>query len=490
MSYSDLSDAGVIGLEDLASLDFTGKHDSPSQQYPVIARTCAQSPALLISEPQSSSEHRIHVEPGTAGSDRTEILKELNDLQALEDQIEEKLKLNKPCSCKSEEKSSSSSSSSSFQGVKEDRTKFLAELEREKKEVEEMERNLRLESRNSKVVTISIMGNSSALRGFEDDEALVRNCKRSTPSMLEERSNQEAPPFIPDESFYSERSHSEALEILESSNNATNDDRSIQIMDCRGSTSSEVNSTMEDFLDQNSLEIQGSKTHCSASEVGDLSAVEELTKPLDLEIKPDARDLRDGTSECLDTGDGQTAVPTSREASEPAFDPGGPKLIPKLFTGSAEETANQDLPDVSVNSSATSPDPKLKVRKKASPSKSNVLQHQNNNNNNFNSGTDRSELNQSGSAGRIYFTKQTSRTSPEAEDQRLEHTSADVSRTPSPQCPTSNNKSQENKKDEQNPEPKRGPEVPSLQYDDWAMRSAYRSLVHHELQIFTREVWI
>ncbi|XP_072532809.1 uncharacterized protein [Salminus brasiliensis] len=162
LSSSDLVEAGVIGLEDdpVSPLHFS-YHDKVSSSGP---SSDACSPADQFLDP-----------------DRSRVLQELKDLQVLEERIvEEKLKIQE---LRLSEK------------TPERRRRFLEELEREKKEVEEMERSLSREvkremktkkrPRGPKVVKCSIMEMTSALQSFKDedavcDEALLMNCRRQT----------------------------------------------------------------------------------------------------------------------------------------------------------------------------------------------------------------------------------------------------------------------------------------------------------------------
>ncbi|KAF4091938.1 hypothetical protein AMELA_G00015500 [Ameiurus melas] len=129
MASSDLVEEGVIGLEvGLASLDFGS--EVLSQESPRVSQSDSDTPSDPGSDPL------LHLQLGNGGSDRSELLKEIENLKVLEEKIvQENLKINELRRCESEEGTSSLS-------LREDRKKFLEKLEQEKKEVEEMERNL------------------------------------------------------------------------------------------------------------------------------------------------------------------------------------------------------------------------------------------------------------------------------------------------------------------------------------------------------------
>ncbi|XP_047674141.1 uncharacterized protein LOC113661155 isoform X2 [Tachysurus fulvidraco] len=164
MNSSDLAEAGVMGLED----------DVLSQDHTSLPQS---------GEPSSvpGSDSLGHLPAVKGGPERSELLKDVENLKTLEEKlVEENLKINEMHHCESKERTSTLS-------LGEDRTRFLEKLEQEKKEVEEMERNLSMEMKKSKLkylskghklVRCSIMGTGSVLKS--EDEALLRNCKRLT----------------------------------------------------------------------------------------------------------------------------------------------------------------------------------------------------------------------------------------------------------------------------------------------------------------------
>ncbi|TUG71446.1 hypothetical protein Baya_16820 [Bagarius yarrelli] len=170
ITSSDVGEAGVIRLED----DFTsspfGYRDVLSQESPAVPQTGRDAPS----------------EPGNGGSDKSALLKEMDNLNVLEDQIvEQKLKVKELHCCESNERMS-------IPSLCEDRKRIFKKLEGEKVQVEEMKRNLSRDmksklkgsSRSHKIVRCSVLGKGLVLK---EDEELLMNCRSSA---------QEAPEFI------------------------------------------------------------------------------------------------------------------------------------------------------------------------------------------------------------------------------------------------------------------------------------------------------
>lgn len=179
MSPRDLAESGVIGLDDvlrseLASLDSETLKTSESD---------SDTPGLANESP-STSERPVQLDTRCP-----EVLRELRDLQVLEEQIkEEQLKL-EALRCTETERLQSEEQTLGHVTTRSscrERRMFLAQLEKEKLEVEMMERSLSREmekagkvrkrsSKSRKVVKCSVMERNSKLKDLDGE--LLRNCR-------------------------------------------------------------------------------------------------------------------------------------------------------------------------------------------------------------------------------------------------------------------------------------------------------------------------
>ncbi|MCI4395622.1 hypothetical protein PGIGA_G00194210 [Pangasianodon gigas] len=414
MTSSDLAEAGVIGLEDdLDSLNF-GYDDILSQESPRVNQSNSDPP----SEP--GSDPLLHLEPKNGGPDRLELLKELENLKVLEEKIvEENVKINELRRCESEERMSS-------QSLSEDKKRFLEKLEQEKKEVEEMERNLSREmkksklkrpSRSRKIVTCSIMGRASVLK---DDEALLMNCRRSAQDAqvlnhgqlcLEEPTNQQPSDMAADNHVQHKCSDPEASINSKCSNvaaeSSTNDCLSIclisQDQQNTDSTASSISVTVSSIMADGVCrhDVETKEMSDLVSSVTDLSKAQDpaIREPKNLSEPLDTREetcMHLDPSETLDTSeqcneDPKVETLTSEEVSSPAFDPGGPTPLPqtssldKQISADSEENASDAINQTAISTPlASSVSPKPKEHKNPPCRTSPVeLQHHNTNNNNL-----------------------------------------------------------------------------------------------------------
>lgn len=334
MTSSDLSEAGVIGLEDnLDSLNFG------------LDNVLSQESARVI---QSHSD-QLNFERGNGGLARSELFKELKNLKVLEEKIvEENLKITELRRCESEEKVPA-------QSLSEGRSRFLKKLEEEKKEVEKMESDLSREMKKSKpkcpsssrkIVTCSIMGKTSVLE--KDDEALLINCRRPAQEILnqgqpclEETINRQpvdnpAHHQCPDpEASINSKCSYVAADSL--TRDCVNPQLSSEDQQNTDSTASPLSLALHSHM------AEGDCGCDAETKVSDLvSLFLNVSNPL-LEghtfrepDKVEENQMHLDPSETLDTSeqcneDRKSETFTSEEISSPAFDPGGPTPFPQTF---------------------------------------------------------------------------------------------------------------------------------------------------------------
>uniref|UniRef100_A0A674E6Q5 Si:ch211-241j12.3 n=3 Tax=Salmo trutta TaxID=8032 RepID=A0A674E6Q5_SALTR len=175
MSSSDLKAAGVLGLDDSLDSADTDNHSE-----------CRSSEAASETEASecSMSHNGRPMENGPTGlrppqTNRGQFLKELKGLHVLDELImEENLKIHKLRQAENESLDEKPTQLAGSRITCKERQAFLFELEREKREVERMEKNLAKEmtkgcqltkrmSRTRKVVKCSIMDRTSKLNNLE-----------------------------------------------------------------------------------------------------------------------------------------------------------------------------------------------------------------------------------------------------------------------------------------------------------------------------------
>ncbi|KAF5887369.1 Actin cytoplasmic, partial [Clarias magur] len=390
MTSSDLAEAGVIGLEDdLASLHFEPEA-AVSQESQRVIQCGSDGP----SEP--SSEPLLCLELGYRGPDGSRLLKEMEQLKVLEERIvEENLKIKELRYCGPEERMSP-------QCLDEDRKTFLGKLDQEKKEVEEMERNLSMEMKKSKlkrpgrshkIVTCSILGKSPAFR--KDDEALLMNCRRSGRDVhmfshehtsLEEPTNPQNSDMSADN--YIHHKCSDPGRSINSKLSLVSDQQNID-------TTASFMSTVPSVIVHGDIETN--KLPDLVSSASDLldAHVSAVGEPRNLS---DHFDMREEKCLCLDLSENvDTTEPcnedpivkslASDEVSSPAFDPGGPTPLPrtsrlnKQMSANSEENASYDVSQTVFTSLASSVG--LKSKDPQSRESAIDLHHHNTNNNNL-----------------------------------------------------------------------------------------------------------
>ncbi|XP_073709140.1 uncharacterized protein [Garra rufa] len=186
MSPSELAESGVIGLDDviqsdLASLDSeTLKSSKISEDY---------SDALVLSNKSPSTcEEPVQLDTRCTAVHRSGILQDLRDIQVLEEQImEEHLKLETLRCTRTNGLDSEETTLNPIttRSSCRERRMFLQELEKEKQEVEKMERSLSRDmekagkakkrtSKGRRVVKCSVMERNSKLKDLDDE--LLRKC--------------------------------------------------------------------------------------------------------------------------------------------------------------------------------------------------------------------------------------------------------------------------------------------------------------------------
>ncbi|GAA6076085.1 uncharacterized protein LOC113661155 isoform X1, partial [Tachysurus ichikawai] len=334
INSSDLAEAGVIGLEDdLVSLHF-GSDLVLSQNHPSLTPS-GKPPSV----PDSNS--LVHLEPVKGSPDRSEVLKDIENLKALEEKlVEENLKINKMRCCESKERTSSLSPG-------ENRKRFLEKLEQEKKEVEEMERNLSIEmkknklkylSRGHKFVRCSIMGTGSVLK--PEDEALLRNCKSLAQDAqainkpcLEKPINQQSSDMAVD--VQHKCSHPEAsvnckcLNVAadSSTNDSINMSLNVVAQQNVDSSASSITAAVPSVMAAGVCGCETNEMMGMVSSVIHLS-IGQSKKLLDPhDMREEKCIILDSTEKCSE--DLKVETLTSEEVLTTAFDPGGPTPLPQ-----------------------------------------------------------------------------------------------------------------------------------------------------------------
>ncbi|XP_056113669.1 uncharacterized protein si:ch211-241j12.4 [Rhinichthys klamathensis goyatoka] len=182
MSPQDLAESGVIGLDDVLQSE-------PSSSGSETLKTSeSDSDAPGLGDESPSSERPVQLDTRCPEVDRSGILRELRDLQVLDEQImEEQLKLEAQRCTETEPLQAEQrtlghvTTRSSYR----ERRLFLAQLEEERREVEKMERSLSREmnknkvrtssSKGCRVVKCSVMERNSKLKDLDGE--LLRNCR-------------------------------------------------------------------------------------------------------------------------------------------------------------------------------------------------------------------------------------------------------------------------------------------------------------------------
>ncbi|XP_064195993.1 uncharacterized protein LOC135257312 isoform X1 [Anguilla rostrata] len=191
MSCSDLLEAGIVGLVD----------SPPTTSIDQGTEYTSTEPEISTSDFITANDSSVVLESGilTRGSSRCNVLEELKGLHVLEEKImEENLKIREFRRCEEEERLAEQQSEQTCTKItSKERQMFLKELEKEKREVEKMEKSLDTErvkgsklnrlSRGRKVVKCSIMERTSKLKNLEDNalcDELVSGCKSQAPNKM------------------------------------------------------------------------------------------------------------------------------------------------------------------------------------------------------------------------------------------------------------------------------------------------------------------
>ncbi|XP_051501411.1 uncharacterized protein LOC127410271 isoform X2 [Myxocyprinus asiaticus] len=207
MSSKDLSESVVIGLDDDSELSSLHSEILKTSE---ICENCPDSPGLAT-ECLAHVNEPVQLDTRCPKVDRSGILQELKDLQALEEQImKETLKLD-ALRCSEAEVFLSEHLSQALVMTQSsyrerERRMMHAHLEEETREVEEMERSLSREmekarkvrkrsSKGHKVVKCSIMEKNSKLKDLDDE--LLRNCRLQQQSIQNLESDHYKPLLIP-----------------------------------------------------------------------------------------------------------------------------------------------------------------------------------------------------------------------------------------------------------------------------------------------------
>ncbi|KAK7150864.1 hypothetical protein R3I93_011959 [Phoxinus phoxinus] len=203
MSPKDLAESGVIGL-DAVLLSELSSSDSETLK---TGEGDFDSPGLADESP--TSERPVQPDTRCPEVDRSGILRELRDLQVLDEQImEEQLKLEALHCTETLRAEQQTLGHVTTRSSCRERRLFLAKLEEEKREVEKMERTLsremeeagkaRTSSRKGRrVVKCSVMERNSKLKDLDGE--LLRNCRPESARQTEECASP-SPPDLSDSS--------------------------------------------------------------------------------------------------------------------------------------------------------------------------------------------------------------------------------------------------------------------------------------------------
>ncbi|KAL0163617.1 hypothetical protein M9458_039370 [Cirrhinus mrigala] len=186
MSPRELAESGVIGLDDVLRSDLTSP-DSENLKSSEICEGDSDASGLSSKSP-STCDGPVQLDTRCTEVHRSGILRELGDIQVLEEQIrEEHLKL-EALRCTETESLYSVELTLDHVTARSscrERRMFLQQLEQEKREVEKMERSLNREmkagkakkrsSKGRRVVKCSVMERNSKLKGLDDE--LLRKCR-------------------------------------------------------------------------------------------------------------------------------------------------------------------------------------------------------------------------------------------------------------------------------------------------------------------------
>ncbi|KAG7460645.1 hypothetical protein MATL_G00200960 [Megalops atlanticus] len=192
LSSSDLVEAGVVGLEDDQSL-CTDRGVDCTPPEPESSRHDSSDFASV-----NEGSGQLDAGAPSRESSRCDVLQELKGLHVLEQRImDENLKIHEFRRCEQEEQQSEQrSEQSGGKRPSKERQLFLRELEKEKREVEKLEKSLDKEmakgakvknrlSRGRKVVKCSIMERTSKLKNLEDGalcDKLISGSKSQVPN--------------------------------------------------------------------------------------------------------------------------------------------------------------------------------------------------------------------------------------------------------------------------------------------------------------------
>lgn len=392
MSSSDLAEAGVIGLEDdLASINF-GNNILSRESLKVI-----QNVSDVSSEPCTDQGNQ----PGNEGPDRLKLLKEMANIEVLEKKIAvENFRIRELCRCESDERTYSLS-------LSEDRKRFLQKLEQEKKEVEEMEKDLSIEmkkseqtcsSKSRKIVTCCVMEKASVLK---DDEALLKNCRRTaqvhSQPRVEDPTNWQPSDLTADHVQHkcSESETSNNSECSTVGADSSSDDCFNMALNSEGQQNihSSISAALPSLIEDDAYKCDVERKDLVLS-VTDLHYAQGLINPIDPDDMSEDKLVHADTLETLDTSKQSKENPkgttlTSEEVWSTAFDPGGPTRLPQTSTlikqKSTEENASSAVNKTASSTALTSTvDPNPDELKNPPCRTSQELENQNTNNNNLN----------------------------------------------------------------------------------------------------------
>ncbi|RXN06161.1 Actin cytoplasmic [Labeo rohita] len=196
MSPRELAESGVIGLDDVLQSDLTSL-DSETMKSSEICEEDSDASGLSHKSP-STCEGPVQLDTRCTVVHRSGILRDLRDIEVLEEQIrEEHLKL-EALRCTETESLESEEPTLDHVTTRSscrERRMFLQQLEQEKQEVEKMERNLSREikkvnkvkkrsNKGRRVVKCSVMERNSKLKNLDDELRKCRLQQQQSPESL------------------------------------------------------------------------------------------------------------------------------------------------------------------------------------------------------------------------------------------------------------------------------------------------------------------
>ncbi|KAL1254746.1 hypothetical protein QQF64_016975 [Cirrhinus molitorella] len=352
MSPRELAESGVIGLEDDLQSDLTSP-DSETLKSSEICEVDFDTSGLSNKSP-SMCDGPVQLDTGCTEVHRSGILRELKDIQVLEERIIEEHLMLEALRCTETERCDSEEPTPDHITTRRERRMFLQQLEQEKREVEKMERSLSQEmekagkvkkrsSKGHRVVKCSVMERNSQLKDLDDE--LLSKCR------LQQQSPESLPDLDKSHHTDTEKKSSDLISNAEecTSPNQAEDaeltDSSLTLEPV--SSKSQPVSTMSSGC-LNSESLQGIQSCLGEPVALSILSENEKLEAMDSSdvtsntpsVSVNAENLKDETSfcNCVDNGDSavdQVELKTGEASSsqesgdaQGAFDPGGVSFVP------------------------------------------------------------------------------------------------------------------------------------------------------------------